>query len=727
MDQQLAIGDADPAYVSCMFCTARCFKLHGSHGGCAAASSSSPARDQIALQAGAKLKDRNSSRKPRAPFFVKTVKITTVRRKNCELHLPAFFFKDYGDRFQKFVLLQGPNGQVWPVNLCVSCGSTTGRPTVRFSRGWKEFANDHRLELGDKLIFTLASFSRFSVQVFDPLGKTKPTSSNAVSGWSFRREDSQNDDLAVSGQKRSIFVNWQNKVVRESSLGLGSSDRSKKEKVSGSRQASRVAMLYRHLQGENKTLEKRNALVAKFQAHKRAQSVPLSLLDQKWSNGGDSTSSSDELFNLNDEQADDATNLLEWEPLETASPSQLWPLALKSNNPSKALVTTQQLRCGGDSGTQSVNILSITSSPSSPPRDDLEDHEQGHSSASSTDQDEDEVDPFQVFWKHNKESATSEAPTWPTEEIRHNAAFCMPLSGAQVLNVRPISTLEAPKEIEAAPSPTLFSILHCLEPLSREAVSSRNGQDSCESLQSPKYSDQGIAARMHMENRGPRTAGCSDNLSVYNSSVTDVSLANESDYSRQKELALPCKRSGKVNLKPRAETNRSEIRAASSVLTERDPNRPKASIPIPSICTISPPKYEYKPALPCRKEVGIAEYLEQKCVARKSRSQVRKVNSDCGVGNVALSQGKAVSSKENMNPYVDASSKFQLDSSSKKRSQMSSEVISAPREDKARKMGGIFNLLERAPTPHTKIGSENRCDLVELDGIASDDDEYCRG
>jgi hypothetical protein len=35
--------------------------------------------------------------------------------------------------------------------------------------------------------------------VLDPPGKKKPTFSNAVSGWSFRREDSQNDE-AISRQ-----------------------------------------------------------------------------------------------------------------------------------------------------------------------------------------------------------------------------------------------------------------------------------------------------------------------------------------------------------------------------------------------------------------------------------------------------------------------------------------------------------------------------------------------
>ena len=87
-------------------------------------------------------------------------------------------------------------------------------------------------------------------------------------------------------------MNWQNKVVRESSLELGSiNERSKKGKVLSSTtgQASRIAMLCRRLKlRENKTLEKRNALVAKFRACKPEKSLPLSLLGQKWSEGSDS-------------------------------------------------------------------------------------------------------------------------------------------------------------------------------------------------------------------------------------------------------------------------------------------------------------------------------------------------------------------------------------------------------------------------------------------------------
>lgn len=848
----------------------------------------------------------------------------------CVQHLPAFFFKDYGDRFQKFVLLQGPSGQVWPVNLCVSCGSTTGRPTVRFSRGWKEFANDHQLELGDKLIFTLASFSRFSVQVFDPQGKKKPTSSDAVSGWSFRREEVQDDE--TSRQKKSIFVNWQNKVVRESSVALGSNvERPRKGKVAGSGQASRVAILCRHLKRENTTLERSNALVAKFRTRKPAKSLPLSLFVQKWSNrsGNASFPDSKTLFNLNDEQADDATNLLEWEPLETASPSQLWPVALTSNDPSKP---------------QAENILSIPSGPSPPPHRARADREQGNRSSNFTDQEEDDDDPLQAYWKHKKRKAIS--VPWPTEEILDRNA--KPSIRTRVLKVRPITAMEAPKEIEPVytpSSPTLISLVHCLQPSSRQ-VHSHHGQDSRQS-----------------ENRGPRTGSCSDfsnfvsedlrpqachaqnalaqaqgisnlfkqsnvriqkftnwnrvpskekreelcavkaasacnpfkdeaeinspssdselemhiplktphvvskstpsrsdlshayflhqprptarrqgqdeesaaadqyssggkcinakgstsgsvpefslqksqkivtianasqnvpvsvlkpqdaspsekhsseqtggvemaiqmpqcpatktarsyvdedfnirttsrectesnipslspvsigPLVVFNSSVIAMGFPDKFDYPPQKELALACKRSCKENLKSHTLTKRTEDRAAGSVLAERNPNYQKTSPPIPSLCTISPPTYECKPVLTCRKDVGITEYLEQKRVARKPRPRVKKGTND------AQSQRKDVPTTErDVKPCIHDSSKFKLDSSSKKRAQtnvlVDSRATSAPQKDKVRKLGGTFNLnlMERAQTPHTKSSKGNRCDLVELDGIASDED-----
>ncbi len=129
-------------------------------------------------------------------------------------HLPAFFFRSHGNRFQKFVLLRGPSGQVWPVNLCVSCGSKSGRPTVRFARGWKAFALDHGLDVGDELVFTLIAFSRFSVAVLDGAGNKKTSSLMAISGWNFRREEGTRD---LAKHEKLFVVNWKEKMLRESS------------------------------------------------------------------------------------------------------------------------------------------------------------------------------------------------------------------------------------------------------------------------------------------------------------------------------------------------------------------------------------------------------------------------------------------------------------------------------------------------------------------------------
>ncbi len=132
----------------------------------------------------------------------------------CLQHLPAFFFRSHGNRFQKFVLLRGPSGQVWPVNLCVSCGSKSGRPTVRFARGWKAFALDHGLDVGDELVFTLIAFSRFSVAVLDGTGNKKSSSLMAISGWNFRREEGTRD---LAKHEKLFVVNWKEKMLRESS------------------------------------------------------------------------------------------------------------------------------------------------------------------------------------------------------------------------------------------------------------------------------------------------------------------------------------------------------------------------------------------------------------------------------------------------------------------------------------------------------------------------------
>ncbi|CAM6026424.1 unnamed protein product [Sphagnum balticum] len=247
-----AVDRQDQLYVACTHCTNKCRKLHGSPASprrrhkkkvsSAAAKAVATCRRRPAIRryktrtaraAGAVDDDDREHHQvfdgaaadnnlhedhepPRAPdpTFIKTVMPTTVRSRNCELHLPAFFFRSHGNRFQKFVLLRGPSGQVWPVNLCVSCGSKSGRPTVRFARGWKAFALDHGLDVGDELVFTLIAFSRFSVAVLDGAGNKKTSSLMAISGWNFRREEGTRD---LAKHEKLFVVNWKEKMLRESS------------------------------------------------------------------------------------------------------------------------------------------------------------------------------------------------------------------------------------------------------------------------------------------------------------------------------------------------------------------------------------------------------------------------------------------------------------------------------------------------------------------------------
>ena len=246
----------------------------------------------------------------------------------CVQHLPAFFFRHYGDRFQRLVLLRGPSGQVWPVSLCVSCATGTGRPTVRFSRGWKQFAFDHNLELGDKLIFTLVSFSRFTVQLFDGYGKTKPaTSEMADSGWTFQREGGilQNHGVQASKQKRSFYVNWKDRVVREQSApGTSGVQESKK----GDIQPSKTSLLYRHLKrGEKKKLGRKSGAMVLFRPRKQQEGKVRVLGQRLMIKQTDSHSSDD------DEEEEDSETLftefldaaggemVEWEPFDNTSSS----------------------------------------------------------------------------------------------------------------------------------------------------------------------------------------------------------------------------------------------------------------------------------------------------------------------------------------------------------------------------------------------------------------------
>lgn len=95
VDGHLVTGTQETEYASCMFCTARCFKLHGhgaarsgvsSKAGHEASGSSPPRGGRNADLLSSDEMNAGGNRKHRQPFFVKTVKASTVSsRTNCEL------------------------------------------------------------------------------------------------------------------------------------------------------------------------------------------------------------------------------------------------------------------------------------------------------------------------------------------------------------------------------------------------------------------------------------------------------------------------------------------------------------------------------------------------------------------------------------------------------------------------------------------------------------------
>lgn len=87
MDQAREIAvPAESAYTSCTFCSARCFKLHGAGMRGSNGYGSRPVKDEGLGLARTRVAHRT-------PSFVKTVRPTTVMRRNCELvYLSQLFF-----------------------------------------------------------------------------------------------------------------------------------------------------------------------------------------------------------------------------------------------------------------------------------------------------------------------------------------------------------------------------------------------------------------------------------------------------------------------------------------------------------------------------------------------------------------------------------------------------------------------------------------------------------
>ncbi|KAG0626930.1 hypothetical protein M758_2G162200 [Ceratodon purpureus] len=84
-----------------------------------------------------------------------------------KLALPMAFVKQHGDKFQKSVLLQTVLSlKAWPVRLEICFMTTKYTTQIKFSGGWRAFADFNGLQEGDSLIFRLMAMSKFEVYVF---------------------------------------------------------------------------------------------------------------------------------------------------------------------------------------------------------------------------------------------------------------------------------------------------------------------------------------------------------------------------------------------------------------------------------------------------------------------------------------------------------------------------------------------------------------------------------
>ncbi len=72
--------------------------------------------------------------------------------------IPLEFMKDHGHQIGNEAVLQDEHGMTWDVS--VSRGSWSG-----FRAGWKKFADNHTMAVGDKIEFTLIADSVFAVRI----------------------------------------------------------------------------------------------------------------------------------------------------------------------------------------------------------------------------------------------------------------------------------------------------------------------------------------------------------------------------------------------------------------------------------------------------------------------------------------------------------------------------------------------------------------------------------
>jgi hypothetical protein len=126
------------------------------------------------------------------PTFTKIVLAGSLAASHSSgIWIPLEFMKDHGHQIGNEAVLQDEHGMTWEVS--VSRGSWSG-----FRAGWKKFADNHTMALGDKIEFTLIADSMFAVRIISE------TSQNPISHISRLCEDLHETVYKGISRKRSL-------------------------------------------------------------------------------------------------------------------------------------------------------------------------------------------------------------------------------------------------------------------------------------------------------------------------------------------------------------------------------------------------------------------------------------------------------------------------------------------------------------------------------------------
>ncbi|KAG0563769.1 hypothetical protein KC19_8G057400 [Ceratodon purpureus] len=154
---------------ACSVCLSNCLRLHGAQG----ENEDSAACLLCASRKREEDEHQNQQRihAERNPSFLKKMATSTMNT----LRLPMSFVRDQIDRLDGSILLEGPSGGKWRVNLQGSFESFS----LNFGQGWEKFVADHVLQVDDLLTFSLSAKSHFQVEVYDGAGCLKPSALDA--------------------------------------------------------------------------------------------------------------------------------------------------------------------------------------------------------------------------------------------------------------------------------------------------------------------------------------------------------------------------------------------------------------------------------------------------------------------------------------------------------------------------------------------------------------------